>query len=206
LALASPNGRTDDEARMIRLLALGAALMVAAPAWGEDPTVDLDNHARVIDRAASTPAGQERVANLLARELNAAWGHPPGPYSAASLNAQRSQNRWGWGEVLIGDRLAQQVAQTLMKQDRALTPAQALAQGTAQVTSTRRQRTGWGAIARASGVSLGGLVSSVEKTAQSIERAEKGADRAADRAAGGSPGGSGKNGGAGPSGGGGGKK
>ena len=180
---------------MIRLLALGVALVISAPAWGDDPATDLDQHARVIDRAASTPAGQERVANRLARELNAGWGRPPGPYSAASLNAQRLQNRWGWGDALIINRLAQQIAEGLLKQNPAFSPLRALAQTTAQVTRARQHREAWGAIAKAHGVKLGGLVSSVDKTAQSIERAEKAAVRATDKATGGTSGGSGTSGG-----------
>jgi hypothetical protein len=47
---------------------------------------------------------------------------------AASVTAQRVQNRWGWGETLIANRLAQQIANKLLAQPgNTLSPAQALA-------------------------------------------------------------------------------
>jgi len=156
-------------------LAMVAVGLIAGPASGADDDVTLDRHARSINEAAATPPGQERVATRLADELNTASGLKPGPYTAASLQAQRAQNSWGWGEVLIANRLAQALAPTIAKQNPALTPAQALNQATAQVTTARQQGMGWGAIANANGMKLGGVVSGVEKTAKAVERADKAA-------------------------------
>jgi hypothetical protein len=110
-------------------------------------------------------------------------------YSPASVAAQRAQNNWGWGEVVIANRLAQALAAELLKSQPGLTPAQALAQATGQVTGAR-QTMGWGAIAQAHGLKVGEVVSSVEKTAKAVERPDKtgnatsgkGPDRSANKA------------------------
>jgi hypothetical protein len=158
-------------------ISVAAVVLVTGPPAARGQTGDdlLDRHARMVNEAATTPAGQARVASRLAHELNVGSGLTPGPYTAASLQAQRTENGWGWGEVLIANRLAQALAPTVATQNPTLTPAQALAQATAQVTAARQQGMGWGAIANASGTRLGGVVSSVEKTAKAVERADQAA-------------------------------
>jgi len=166
------------------IIGLFGLLAAASPCFGADADRDLDRHAAVIDHAATTPPGQGRVAERIAGELNQSWGRSPGPYSAASILSQRAQNSWGFGETLIADRLAQLIANRLLAQPgNTLTPAQALAQATAQVTAERQQHMGFGRIARVNGVTVGGLMGSLEKTAKDLEKAEKTADRAADKTA-----------------------
>jgi len=155
------------------LLSVASLLGHPREAWSAEPEATLEAHARAIDDAAARPGGQERVATRLAADLNAAWGKPPGPYSAASVTAQRAQNGWGWGGTFIANRLAQAIAQTTMKNNPAVTPAQALTQATAQVAAARAQSMGWGAIAKANGLKVGDLVSSAEKTAKAVEKADK---------------------------------
>jgi hypothetical protein len=147
---------------------------VAAPwtAWGADPTPDLDRHARAVDQAAEAQ-GQMQVAGRLADQLNASWGQTPGPYTAASLADQRARNGWGWGEVLIGNLLAQSIARNLMAANPTLTPAQALALATDQVTAARQAGAGWGVISKEAGVKLGKLVSGVQKSAAAVSAGEK---------------------------------
>ena len=72
--------------------------------------------AQTIAAAGAGSPGPARVADRIARDLNASWGRSPAPYTAASVTAQRVQNRWGWGETLITNRLAQQMANKLLAQ------------------------------------------------------------------------------------------
>ena len=149
---------------------LAMSLLQPAPAGGEPLEDSLAPHAKAIDRTATTPPGQERVATRVAQDLNATCQCTA--YTPASVAAQRAQNNWGWGEVVIANRLAQALATGLLKSQPTLTPAQALAQATGQVTAAR-QTMGWGAIAQAHGLKVGAVVSSVEKTAKAVERSDK---------------------------------
>ncbi len=150
------------------LVAVG--LLVAQPSWAWDADDRFNDAAKAVNGVATTPAGQERVAARLARELNASWGQPA--YSAASLSAQRAQTGWGWGELLIADRLAQ----TISRKD-----GISLAQATAQVTAARQQGMGRGLIARAHDLKLGGGLNGVQSSAKSIEKAAKAADKLEDK-------------------------
>ncbi len=161
-------------ARVILIaLAAAAALGPAAGPARADDAAALDHDRRDVDRAAAS-LGSSTVAERLAAELNAAWGRTPAPYSAESLTAQRAATGWGWGEVVIGNRLAQQIAESLMAANPSLTPAQALAQALAQVTAARQARTGWGVIAQQNGLKLGPLVSDVRRAATTLGAGAKG--------------------------------
>jgi len=152
---------------------LAASLaFVGGPVLAADPP-ELDRHARAVDQAA-TSAGQQHVAERLAAELNASWGRTPAPYTAESLTAQRAQNGWGWGGVLIGNRLAQHVAESRLAANPTLTPEEALAQSLGQVTAARQAHTGWGVIAQENGVKLGTLVSSVRHSTEAVATGAKG--------------------------------
>jgi hypothetical protein len=121
-----------------------------------------------VNSAATTSAGSQQVAAKIASELNAAC--KCATYSASSVTAQRAKTGWGWGEVLIADRLALAISQ------QAKIPL-STAQG--QVTTARQQGMGWGAIAHTNGLNLGSLVSSVEKSANAVANAGKAGDNAA---------------------------
>jgi hypothetical protein len=157
----------------IATLLLGAGILVAAPGVSSsaDPDAQLQKSATVVNAAASTPAGAQKVADRLAHELNASCRCAA--YSAASLSAQRAQTGWGWGELAIANRLAQAIsAKTGMS----------LAAATAQVTA-ERQHAGWGAIAKAHDLKVGALVSDVDRVAKSVEKAGKAVDRGGEKAA-----------------------
>src|SRR5262245_34668755 len=115
-------------------LLLSAVIMITAPgvSWSADPDAKLHKSAMVVNAAtANTPAGQQKVADRLAHELNSSCQCTA--YSAASLSAQRAQTGWGWGELAIANQLAQAIsAKTGMS----------LAAATAQVTAERREHTG----------------------------------------------------------------
>jgi hypothetical protein len=149
------------------LAGLVVSLVVGgAPGWASEAS-DLDQHGQAVDRATSN-AGSQRVAGRLAAELNQAWGRTPGPYTAESLAAQRAQTGWGWGGVLIGNRLAQHIAESRLAGNPTLTPAEALTQSLAAVTAARQAHTGWGVIAQDNGVKLGPLVSSVRYSTEAL--------------------------------------
>jgi hypothetical protein len=158
----------------ITALLLGAVIMIAAPgvSWSADPDAQLQKAARVVNAAANTPAGQQKVADRLAHELNASCQCTT--YSAASLSAQRAQTGWGWGELAIVNRLAQAISTKT---------GLSLAAATAQVTAEREQHTGWGAIAKAHDLKVGALVRDVDHVAKSVEKASKAADKAGEKAA-----------------------
>jgi hypothetical protein len=154
------------QAQWPRWVLVGSLVVaLAAPLGGDTPDEALARQAQAIDGVGATPPGQERVATRVAVELNAACGCTA--YSAASVTAQQAQNGWGWGEVVIANRLAQALVPGILTTNPALTPQQALALATANVT-VARQSAGWGAIARANGLRLGDLVSSVGKTASAL--------------------------------------
>jgi uncharacterized membrane protein YgcG len=158
----------------ITTLLLGAAIMIAAPgvSWSADPDAQLQKSAMVVNAAANTPAGQQKVADRLAHELNASCHCTT--YSAASLRAQRAQTGWGWGELAIANRLAQAISTKT---------GVSLAAATAQVTAERQQHTGWGAIAKAHDLKVGALVSNVDQVAKSVEKASKAADKPGEKTA-----------------------
>ena len=158
---------------ILTALAAAAALGLAAGPARADDAAALDRDRRDVDRAAAS-LGSSRVAERLATELNATWGRAPAPYSAESLTAQRAATGWGWGEVVIGNRLAQEIAASLMAANPALTPAEALAQALAQVTAARQARTGWGVIAQQNGLKLGPLVADVRRAAAALGAGPKG--------------------------------
>jgi uncharacterized membrane protein YgcG len=157
------------------MLAAGLGLVMLSPVFGEAPDEALGRHGRTIDAVAARSTGQERVAGWIAADLNAACQCQA--YSAESVAAQRAQNGWGWGEVVIADKLALALVPGILAQNPALTPAQALALATASVT-TARQSMGWGAIAKANGLRLGEVVSKVAETASAAARGPKDRDTA----------------------------
>jgi len=93
--------------------------------------------------AATTSAGAQQAAARMAAELNAECKCTA--YTAASLTAQRTQNGWGWGEVLIANELAQALSQKV---------GISLTKATAMVAQDRQHGMGWGQIAQANGLDL----------------------------------------------------
>jgi hypothetical protein len=146
---------------------LVATILCGATPGRTSDSSSLDKHAQAVDGVTAN-TGSEKVASRLASQLNEAWGRTPAPYTAESLTAQRTQTGWGWGGVLIGNRLAQQMAETRLAANPALTPEQALVESLAAVTAARQAHTGWGVIAKDNGVKLGPLVSSVKKSTESV--------------------------------------
>ena len=168
---------------------LAATIVFGATPGRTADSSSLEADARAVDQAAATK-GSQNVAGRLASQLNSSWGRTPGPYSAESLTAQRAETGWGWGGVLIGNRLAQHAAESLLAANPTLTPEEALAQSLAAVTAARQAHTGWGVIAKDNGVKLGALVSSVRHTTESVTgqrtghpQGPKTVDRAAAKAA-----------------------
>ena len=155
---------------------LAASLVLGVAPGRAADSANLDQHAQAVDRA-STNAGSQNVAGRLASELNDSWGRTPGPYTAESLATQRAQTGWGWGGVLIGNRLAQHVAESRLAANPTLTPAEALAQSLAAVTAARQARTGWGVIAQENGVKVGALVSSVKQSTESVTTGRRSTDK-----------------------------
>jgi hypothetical protein len=150
----------------IGLIALGA--WMGSPAWGADSPDPLEKSAATVNGAATTSAGGQQMAGQIAKELNTSCHCSS--FSTASVTAQRAQTGWGWGEILIADRLAQAVS----KQSNV-----SFATALAEVTASRQQGRGWGEIAHSRGVNLGDLVSSVEKSANAVAAAGKNADKSA---------------------------
>jgi hypothetical protein len=145
-----------------------AAMVLSGPTSGwTAESSSLDEHARAVDRTA-TSAGSQQVAGRIASQLNDSWGRTPAPYSAESLATQRAQTGWGWGGLLIGNRLAQHMAEARLAANPTLTPEEALAQSLAAVTAARQAHTGWGVIAHENGVKLGPLVSSVKHSTEAV--------------------------------------
>ena len=149
----------------VGLLGLGAG--VSTPALGADHD-QFEKAAATVNSAATTSAGSQHVAAKIASELNATCKCTT--YSASSVTAQRAQMGWGWGEILIADRLALAISQ------QSKIP---LSTAMGQVTTARQQGTGWGAIAHANGLNLGSLVSGLEKSANAVANAGKAGDNAA---------------------------
>jgi hypothetical protein len=151
----------------VGLLGLGALALVSGPAWGTDSD-PFEKPTATVNSAATTSAGSQQVAAKIASELNAACKCTT--YSASSVSAQHTKTAWGWGEVLIADRLAIAISQQAKI-------SLSTAQG--QVTTARQQGMGWATIAHTNGLNLGSLVSSVEKSANAVANAGKAGDNAA---------------------------
>src|SRR5262249_3311889 len=147
----------------IGLVTLGA--WTGSLAWGADDP--LEKSAASVNAAATTSAGSQQVAARLASELNATCKCTT--YTGAKLSAQRTQNNWGWGEVLIANELAQALSTKL---------GISLTKATAMVTQDRQQGMGWGQIAHANGLHVGGLGRSVEKAANAGAALKQTAQRA----------------------------
>src|SRR5262249_2725111 len=101
---------TRRNLRMKRVGWVGIGLLtvgtwMASPAWGSDTPDPLERSAANVSAAATTSTGSQQVAARMARELNTTCKCTT--YTAATLTAQRTQNNWGWGEVLIANNLAQ---------------------------------------------------------------------------------------------------
>src|SRR4029077_19746078 len=105
----SANGRRAMRLRRwIGVGLLGLGVLVSGPAWGADPD-PFEKPTTTVNNAATTSAGSQQVAAKIASELNAACKCTT--YSASSVSAQRTKTGWGWGEVLIADRLALAISQ-----------------------------------------------------------------------------------------------
>src|SRR5262245_10707338 len=129
----------------VGLVTLG--VWMGSPVWGVDAPDPLEKPAATVNGASTTSTGAQQVAGRIAKELNTACQCTS--FSAASVAAQRAQTGWGWGEVLVADRLAQAVSKkSNISFDAAL----------AEVTSSRQQGRGWGELANARGLNLAGLV------------------------------------------------
>ncbi len=140
------------------LLLLGVVLLAVPASMDADESPEaLDAHVRVVNAAAKTPAGERRVVDRLSRELGV---------TASTLQVQRADLKVGWGELSIAYRLSRATGVPV-----------------GSLIGQHKTGMGWGAIARARGVSLGPIVSGAVKSTQGIERAEKSAKEKGDRAA-----------------------
>ena len=155
------------------VLALGVSL--AQSAWGANP--DPFEHAtKTVNETAARLPGPQPVAGRIASELNAACACTR--FSDESVAQQRARTGWGWGEVLIANRLALAISRQSNT-----TFATALGQVT-----TARQTMGWGAIAKANDLNLGRLVSDVTKSANAVASTASGFGKGQGSAAKGGPG------------------
>jgi hypothetical protein len=91
------------------------------------------------------------------------------------LTTQRIEHGWSWGEVLIANRIAQQLARRMMTGNPTLTSLEALAWAASQMTASWRHGMGWGAIASASGVRPDTLVGGAERDRRAVRGARKAA-------------------------------
>jgi hypothetical protein len=137
----------------IGLVTLGA--WAGSSAWGAGAPDPPEKPAASFNDAATTSAGAQPVAARMAAELNAECTCTA--YTAASLTAQRTQNGWGWGEVLIANELAQALSQKL---------GISLTKATAMVTQNRQHGMGWGQIAQANGLDLAKAVAGTNRASQ----------------------------------------
>ena len=129
------------------LMCLALLRAQASVAWGADPAASLDDHAKAVNRAGTTPEGERRVVEQLSKELNV---------PAATLRAQREQSKLGWGELSIAYRLSQKTG----------IPVDTL-------IAEHKSGKGWGAIAKEHNLKLGPIVSDVKKSNQALEAKAK---------------------------------
>ena len=102
-------------------------------------------------RASSTPDGQRRVTERIAKEFKV----------QTSVVTDLRNRIGGYGQATIALALSQE----LMKKDKTLSQSAALA----QVVALRQERKGWGVIAKELGVKLGHVVSEVKKAAKATD-------------------------------------
>ncbi len=126
----------------IRSLVLVGVVLAAAPAWGAEGPATLDKHVTAINRTARTPEGQQVVVQRLSQEL----GIP-----TKTLWDQRQRTGFGWGQILIANRIAQRTGMTFD-----------------QVVSEFRGGKGFGVIARERDLNVGKLVSEVKASDAAI--------------------------------------
>jgi hypothetical protein len=142
-------------------------------------------------------AGAADKAADLADRLNAQWSPNPPAYSAESVGQQRGAERFGgWGGVLIGNLIAQDVAKSMLAApNNTLTPQEALALATQQVMDARQGPSGhgWGRVSQdLTGQKLGdlmkgaqpGTVASTGGQSASPGKSAKGSGKAAGAVAG----------------------
>lgn len=139
---------------------LGLGVFIGVPAWGADKD-PFEKAANTVNSAATTSAGSQQAAGKIANELNTACACSD--FSPSSVTDQRAQTGWGWGEILIGDRLALAISQQSQV---------SFATALSQVTTARQQGMGWGAIAHANDLNVGKLVSDSVKSANAVAAAE----------------------------------
>jgi hypothetical protein len=137
----------------------------------------------------------DRAADLADR-LNSQWAPNPPAYSAESVGQQRGPDKLGgWGGVLIGNLIAQDLAKSLLAApNNTLTPAEALARATQQVMDARQGpgAHGWGRITQdLTGQKLGDLMKGAQPatastTGQSLsgDKSAKGVGKSAGNAVG----------------------
>jgi hypothetical protein len=143
---------------------LGLMAAIGAPARGEDRD-PFDKAATTVNGAATTPASAQQVAGKIASELNTTCACST--FSAESVSAQRAQTGWGWGELLIADRLALAISQqSKISFNTALGQVMAGRQHPAG-----QQPAGWGAIAKANNLNVGQLVGGITKSADAVANA-----------------------------------
>src|SRR5437660_8252612 len=143
------------------LLMVGVALAfpVTAPA---DDVNDNQKHERQLQadakqldadaaRASSTPDGQRRVTERIAKEFKV----------PTSVVTDLRNRIGGYGQATIALALSQE----LMKTDKTLSQAAALE----QVVALRQTRKGWGVIAKELNVKLGHVVSEVKKAEKATD-------------------------------------
>src|SRR5258708_4002457 len=102
-------------------------------------------------RASSTPDGQRRVTERIAKEFKV----------QTSVVTDLRNRIGGYGQATIALALSQE----LMKKDKTLSQSAALA----QVVALRQERKGWGVIAKELGVKLGHVVSEVKKAEKATD-------------------------------------
>lgn len=131
---------------------LGIGLLLGKPSLSRSADqAHLDDHAKVINRVAQTPEGEQRVVDHLSRELNV---------PAATLRARREQSKLGWGELSLAYRLSQK---TEVPVD--------------QLIAEHKSGKGWGAIAKEHNVKLGPIISEIKKSSHALEARAKGVDK-----------------------------
>ena len=120
-----------------------ALALVAAPAWGAEPST-LADRALAIERASQAPDGYRVVVGRLSRELG---------ITVEVLRGQRLRTGLDWGGLLIANRLAKETGLTVD-----------------QVVTEYRSGKSWEDLVREHKIDLPKLISAITETQVVVER------------------------------------
>jgi hypothetical protein len=122
-----------------------ASLLMLTTSLAADDQTDLQKSADNLDRAARTAEGRQRVLAEIAKETN---------LPVSTLETQQAATKFGFGELLIANKLAAATGKTFN-----------------ELAALRTAGKGWGEIAKDNGVKLGEIVSAAHRAEQAVEHA-----------------------------------